>query len=111
MIRRISIMTLAVALVAVTIPKAAFADDSTPIVPAQPARIAAALARPPVLNLQNAGSGVVLTKEPTSAKQQSAPFLSTHKGKATLALASIAATVVIAYFVSQGPDPTPATKK
>jgi hypothetical protein len=111
MIRRISIIALAVALVTVTIPKAASADDSTPPVPTESARVAAALARPHVLNLQNAGNGVVLTKEQSSAKQQSAPFLSTHKGKATLALASIAATVVIAYFVSQGPDPTPATAK
>jgi len=109
MIRRVLVAALAVALVSVTIPTTAFADETTSAPTPEVARVAKALQTPSVLNLQNAGQGVVLQKE--SAKQSNGPFLSTARGKGALAAGIIVAAVLIGYKVSQGPDPTPATQK
>ena len=108
MFRRISVVTLALALVTVTIPRAALAEDLTSNqTTGQVARVAAELAKPHTLDLQNAGRGVAFAQGTQApSKQESSSFWSTPHGKVVLAATILTAAVLICYAAAQGPTPT-----
>jgi hypothetical protein len=108
MFRRISVGTLALALVTVATPRAALAEDltSSPTT-GQVARVAADLAKPHALDLQNAGRGIALAQGAKApSKQESGSFWSTPHGKVVLAATILTAAVLICYAAAQGPTPT-----
>jgi hypothetical protein len=126
MIRRFSIVALTVSMIAPGVPASSFADensrtasDHNQVSGAVPAshgerRIAHETSRPqaaPPLNLRNATRAIALDTQ--TRPQTTAPprFLGTPRGKATVAVAVIVATVFVGYAASQGPEPTLATAK
>jgi hypothetical protein len=111
MIRRLSIVTLALAVAVTAIPRAAFAADTTTPPTDQVRAVTPADTTPTLnLNLEKATRGIVLAKQ-QSAKADNGGFLSTPSQKVALAVGIIAACIVVGYMISKGPDPTPVSSK
>ena len=139
-IRRISVAVLAVTLVAASLPAPVFAEQ-TPRAQTDDGRlsrtegpeVASALAKfrtgaglsgvssvrfyrdlaaaPGAMDVRNRTRGIVLGAPIPLQQTTNSGFFATPRGKATLAVAVIAAAVFVGYLASRGPDPTPASTR
>lgn len=107
--RRILIVTLAVAMVTTLLPTSLFAEETRPQADnTQLARIAEGLKASPTVVV--AVTRIVTAPTRLQDAQQQAPsepFFKTKRGKITLGVAILAASIAGGIMLVQGPDPRP----
>lgn len=109
MMRRILVVTLAVAMVTTLLPTSLFAEETrTQADNAQLARIAESLKASRIVDVTV--TRIVTAPTQLQDAQQGAPaepFFKTKRGKITLGVAILAASIAGGIMLVQGPDPRP----